>query len=117
MGHGLPAARRATFVRTALATFARFTDDPARLLELANQSLIEKVGTTSEFVTAVCAVFDPDTGSVSWASAGHPVPRALDTGKRIGDDADVGVTAATVAHGGGLLADDFCLLAVRATDA
>src|SRR3954467_8313840 len=36
-GKGIEAARRATFVRTSLATFAGFVDDPCRLLELANQ--------------------------------------------------------------------------------
>jgi serine phosphatase RsbU (regulator of sigma subunit) len=32
VGHGLQAARRAAFVRTAFVTTAPFTDDPARLL-------------------------------------------------------------------------------------
>ncbi len=79
VGHGLHAARRASFVRTSLATFAGFTDDPRRLLELANSSLIERVGIGADFVTAVVASFARD-GTMRYASAGHPPPRWLDDG-------------------------------------
>lgn len=34
VGHGLPAARRAAFARTAFASLTPFSDDPCRLLEL-----------------------------------------------------------------------------------
>lgn len=78
LGKGLNAARRAAFVRTALLTFAPFTDNPCRLLEMANSSLIEKAGTSETFVTAVCASFSPRERKVSWAVAGHPPPMRLD---------------------------------------
>ena len=52
VGHGLQAARRAAFVRTAFAATAPFSDDPCRLLSWANTALVERAGTTSEFVTA-----------------------------------------------------------------
>lgn len=90
-GHGLQAARRATFVRAVLAAFARFTDDPGRLLELANHSLIEKIGTSAEFVTAVCAVYDPRSERLCWSSAGHAVPLDLDTGRPIGPAGGAGI--------------------------
>lgn len=77
IGHGLEAARRATFVRTVLAACARFSDDPARLLGLANHALVEREGPSADFVTAVCAVFRPDEGCVHWASAGHVPPVEL----------------------------------------
>jgi PAS domain S-box-containing protein len=101
MGHGLQAARRATYVRTAIATFARSTDDPVRLLEMTNQALIEKGGTTADFVTAVCVSFDPDRGRVRWLSAGHPVPLALDTGEPLGDAAGVGAALGVSVEVGG----------------
>ena len=91
MGHGLEAARRATFVRTALATFSRFSDDPLRLLEMANHTLIERIGTSAEFVTAVCAAYRPATGRLQWAAAGHPAPLALDTGETLGGLERVGL--------------------------
>jgi serine phosphatase RsbU (regulator of sigma subunit) len=82
-GKGLDAARRATFVRTALATFAGFVDEPCQLLQLSNQVLVERTGTSSEFVTAVAAVLHPREGRVAWASAGHPPPLRLDTGEEL----------------------------------
>jgi len=77
VGHGYQAAERASFVRTSLAAFAGFTDDPQRLLELANYSLIERAGTGADFVTAVVATFHPG-GTARVALAGHPAPRWLD---------------------------------------
>ena len=82
-GKGVEAARRATFVRTSLATFARFVDDPCKLLELANQVLVERTGTSSTFVTAVVVVLHPHEGRLEWASAGHPPPVLLDTGETL----------------------------------
>jgi sigma-B regulation protein RsbU (phosphoserine phosphatase) len=80
-GKGFEAARRATFVRTSLATFAGFVDEPCQLLELSNQVLVERTGISSTFVTAVAAVLHPREGRLAWASAGHPPPLRLDTGE------------------------------------
>jgi sigma-B regulation protein RsbU (phosphoserine phosphatase) len=82
-GKGVEAARRATFVRTSLATFARFVDDPCRLLELSNQVLVERTGASSIFVTAVVVVLHPHEGRLEWASAGHPAPVRLDSGETL----------------------------------
>ena len=80
-GKGIEAARRATFVRTSLATFAGFVDDPRQLLEF-HQVLVERTGISSNFVTALVAVVHPREGRVAWASAGHPPPLRLDRGER-----------------------------------
>lgn len=80
VGKGLEAARRASFVRTALATFAPFTDNPCRLLEMANTSLIERAGVSEVFVTAACVAYRPSDRCLAWASAGHPLPVRLDDG-------------------------------------
>jgi sigma-B regulation protein RsbU (phosphoserine phosphatase) len=82
-GKGIDAARRATFVRTSLATFAAFVDDPCQLLEFANHVLVERIGVSSTFVTAVVAVVHPRDGRLTWASAGHPPPLRLDTGETL----------------------------------
>ena len=80
-GKGVEAARRATFVRTSLAAFAQYVDDPCRLLELANQVLVERTGASSVFVTAIVVVLHPREGRLEWASAGHPPPVRLDSGE------------------------------------
>ena len=79
-GKGVAAAQRAAFVRTTLATFADYTDSPARLLELANRALVERGASSDMLVTAVCAVVCPATHSMTWAVAGHPAPLRLDDG-------------------------------------
>lgn len=81
MGHGIDAASRAAFVRTALASFAPLSDDPVRLLELANRSLIEHAGTSATLVTAACVSLDPSAALVRWALAGHPRPLRLPDGR------------------------------------
>jgi serine phosphatase RsbU (regulator of sigma subunit) len=81
VGHGLEAARRAAFVRAALATFARFSSDPVQLLQLANAALAEGSDDSTRFVTAVCLTIGPPPDlEVRWAAAGHDVPWYLDTG-------------------------------------
>jgi serine phosphatase RsbU (regulator of sigma subunit) len=79
VGHGLTAARRASYVRATIALFAEYADDPMTILRLANTALAERDPGT-EFVTALCACIAPDRGTVTWASAGHPPPWDLDRG-------------------------------------
>jgi sigma-B regulation protein RsbU (phosphoserine phosphatase) len=72
VGHGLQAGRRAAFVRTAFAATAPFSDDPCRLLSWANTALVERAGTSSEFVTVACATYHAGEHLLRWAYAGHP---------------------------------------------
>ena len=83
IGHGLQAARRAAFVRTAFAATAPFSDDPARLLSWANTALTERAGLTDEFVTAACVTYLPSERRVRWAYAGHPPALWLDDGREL----------------------------------
>jgi serine phosphatase RsbU (regulator of sigma subunit) len=81
VGHGLEAARCAAFVRSAFATYGRFTGDPAQLLQLANAALVEHGEDGAQFVTAVCLNICPPPGrDILWAAAGHDTPWQLDTG-------------------------------------
>jgi serine phosphatase RsbU (regulator of sigma subunit) len=77
VGHGLDAARRASFVRATISLFAEHTNDPMAILRLANTALAEREP-GSEYVTALCAVVAADRATVTWASAGHPPPWDLD---------------------------------------
>jgi sigma-B regulation protein RsbU (phosphoserine phosphatase) len=83
VGHGLQAARRAAFVRTTFAATAPFSDDPCRLLSWANTALIERAGTTDDFVTAACVTYLPDERLLRWAYAGHPPALSLDDGREL----------------------------------
>jgi serine phosphatase RsbU (regulator of sigma subunit) len=84
VGHGFEAARRASFVRAVLATFAPFSNDPAQLLQLANTSLTEHLDEEqAEFVTAVCVNVAALDGRLHWASAGHHPPWMLDSGEAV----------------------------------
>ena len=81
VGHGFEAARRAAFVRTTFAATAPFSDDPCRLLSWANAALIERAGTSSEFVTAACATYLPGEQRLRCAYAGHPPALWLGDGR------------------------------------
>lgn len=72
LGHGLKAARRAAFVRTTFAATAPFSDDPRQLLSWANTALVERAGTSSDFVTAACITYLPSEQRLRWSYAGHP---------------------------------------------
>jgi serine phosphatase RsbU (regulator of sigma subunit) len=86
VGHGVRAAELATFVRLVLTTLAKTVGDPAELLALANTALLEHRGSRDDFVTVVCVEADPYTRTAAWASAGHPPPYELDTGRPLRAD-------------------------------
>src|SRR4051812_14269813 len=113
LGHGLQAAQRGAFVRAALGTFLVYEDDPARLLRLVNQALLDRDDAVPEFVTAVCAVIRPDW-SLGWASAGHWPPWDLDRAEPltapvrcaplgVADDLSCATADAVLRPGAGLL--------------
>jgi serine phosphatase RsbU (regulator of sigma subunit) len=81
VGHGLDAAQRAAFVRTAFAATAPFSDDPRKLLGWANAALVERAGTSPDFVTAACVTYLPDERLLRWAYAGHPPALWLHDGR------------------------------------
>ena len=83
VGHGLRAGRRAAFVRTAFAATAPFSDDPRRLLSWANTALVERAGTSSEFVTAACVTYLPNDQLLRWAYAGHPPALWMQDGREL----------------------------------
>jgi serine phosphatase RsbU (regulator of sigma subunit) len=77
VGHGPKAARLATFIRARFAALAASTSDPAELLTLANQALVDRPRRPRELVSAVCVRFQADGARLSWAVAGHPAPLRL----------------------------------------
>jgi serine phosphatase RsbU (regulator of sigma subunit) len=77
VGHGPKAARLATFIRARFAALAASTSDPAELLTLANQALVDRPGRDKKLVSAACVRFQADGATLSWAVAGHPLPLHL----------------------------------------
>jgi serine phosphatase RsbU (regulator of sigma subunit) len=114
-GRGLEAAKRAWFVRTVLTSSADFTEDPGEMLDLANRSLIEESGISSQFVTVACLVFHPQGRTIRWSVAGHEPPITLDDARMlrarpvagvplgIGDSTGCETAASSLSLGSGLL--------------
>jgi serine phosphatase RsbU (regulator of sigma subunit) len=87
VGHGLEAAAAMGQLRTAVAALAPDCASPTQLLEQLDDFAHRSQG--MRFSTACFATFDPASGTVEHASAGHPpmlvvdaqgTPRYLDTG-------------------------------------
>ena len=72
-GHDQPAAAAMAPILAALRAYAFDDPDPARLLTRLNRLLAGTLeGDT--FVTALVAIYEPGTGHLWIANAGHPVP-------------------------------------------
>ncbi len=72
-GKGMPAALYMIAVRTLCRHLAKETHRPAQLLAKLNIELVED-NPSCMFVTLAHGVYDPATGQVIFASAGHPLP-------------------------------------------
>jgi serine phosphatase RsbU (regulator of sigma subunit) len=73
-GHGLQAATTMAQLRHALAALAiTTTAEPAELLSHLNRLLCASEASAGT-ATAVIARYDPSSGALRWAQAGHPPP-------------------------------------------
>jgi serine phosphatase RsbU (regulator of sigma subunit) len=115
-GHGLHAATTMAQLRHALSALTvTTTTDPALLLAHLNRLLCASTAAAST-ATAIVARFDPATGSLTWAQAGHPPPLHTRAGRTVelprprglllGADPDVGYETAELT----LEPDDVILL-------
>jgi hypothetical protein len=71
-GQGLPAATVMVSLRLAIRAYANQGDGPATILAKLNGLL--DVRTDDHFATVLCASYEPATGRLVLASAGHPPP-------------------------------------------
>lgn len=76
-GKGVPAAMVMAVTRTLLRHLASGGASPAAALDAANRLLLED-NAQGVFVTLFVAQFDPATGEVLYANAGHPAPKRID---------------------------------------
>ena len=69
-GHDINAARIATMVKASLVAFAHGSRDPSNVLALVNQLLVRK--SVPGFTSLLFAVLQPESGMLTYCSAGHP---------------------------------------------
>ncbi len=75
-GHGTGAAVMMAITHALAHGHPGHPEPPAALLTHVNQNLIERyTGDTGTFVTAFYGIFDPETRTLTYASAGHNPPR------------------------------------------
>lgn len=72
MGSGYQAAMTMTKLRQAIQSTALIDTDPRRMLESANLTLA--LHADEPFATAIAGVLDPNSATLTFASAGHPLP-------------------------------------------
>jgi phosphoserine phosphatase RsbU/P len=74
MGKGIPAAMLMILTRGAFRSAAESTKGPGETLTAMNQALYEDLRTLRSFVTLFCADWNPKTGILTYANAGHNLP-------------------------------------------
>ncbi|MGC5567910.1 ATP-binding SpoIIE family protein phosphatase [Streptomyces sp. FR-108] len=89
-GHNTSAAVVMGQLRSAVRAYAAEEHEPGKVLERANQVLVDL--DTDLYATCCCALLDPDTGVLQMATAGHPVPAVCTvTGTLMSSDLEIGL--------------------------
>jgi serine phosphatase RsbU (regulator of sigma subunit)/predicted ester cyclase len=72
-GKGVPAALVMTSARSMLRALAQTSNSPGEVLRRVNDPLVTDIP-ANMFITCFYAVLDPESGSLSYANAGHDLP-------------------------------------------
>jgi sigma-B regulation protein RsbU (phosphoserine phosphatase) len=74
MGKGIPAAMLMILTRGAFRTAAEATEGPGGTLTAMNNAMYRDLRELGSFVTVFCADWQPSTGVMTYANAGHNLP-------------------------------------------
>lgn len=77
MGKGIPAAMLMILTRGAFRTAADSTQGPGETLTAMNNAIYTDLRILNSFVTIFCADWDPQTGTFTYANAGHSLPEIV----------------------------------------
>ena len=83
-GKGISAALFMAQVITAIRYNIRQVDTPADLLRMLNNDITSR-NTSQMFVTVFAAIYDPASGMLTWANAGHNPPYLIKDGLNVLD--------------------------------
>jgi serine phosphatase RsbU (regulator of sigma subunit) len=83
-GHGVDAAADMAMAKFVFRSLAREHPEPAEFLRYANDVVAEEIA-PGKFITLLYLTFDPATGEVAGAAAGHPPPRLLEAGGTVAE--------------------------------
>jgi sigma-B regulation protein RsbU (phosphoserine phosphatase) len=92
---GIPAALIMAASRTMMRAIAVDGRTPSAALQIANRLVLEE-SYAGLFVTALFAKLDPDSGSFTFANAGHPRPLRVSSGGQIQEIASAGIALGVV---------------------
>ncbi len=96
-GHGIEATADMAMAKYVFRSLAREHPDPGEFLAYANDVVVGEIA-LGKFITMGVITFDPPTGRLVGASAGHPAPRLVRTGGRV-EELDVGGIALGIDSG------------------
>ncbi|WP_284036400.1 PP2C family protein-serine/threonine phosphatase [Neobacillus sp. 114] len=77
MGKGIPAAMLMILTRGAFRTAAESTTGPGGTLTAMNNATYQDLRKLNSFVTVFCADWEPETGILTYANAGHSLPEVI----------------------------------------
>lgn len=80
IGHGIAAIALMSRLRNIIIASAFREEDPGTILTTANHRLMRMAESETGLGTAICAIVDPQTREIAYATAGHPAPILVESG-------------------------------------